>query len=86
MLIIRPTQFRGGQTLKAFGHTGTFYYSDGLSMGWGDISQMTLGQYQYLYIDGHDIGGQTLDYIDLTVTPEDVKHQICLNRKILFQK
>lgn len=73
------SQLRAGDILKTFNKTGTFYYS------LHKTGQDRLSDYHALREQGHDIGGHTLDYVDLTtLSYSDALSQICLNRRFLL--
>ncbi len=76
------TQYKGGEELARLKIGATFYYSSQSRVG----SKMSLSEIKTLYNIGHEIGGQSLYYEDLTKLDDaDIQKQICLNRKYLLQ-
>ena len=74
---------RAGDALKLKGVYGTFYYAQNI----GSNFRLSLNGYKQLFRDGHEVGGQTVNYLDFVDKAKDkIQDEICLNRKYLFDK
>lgn len=68
--------------LEKDGFHATFYISSGLT---GTEGFMTLEQLRGLYEDGNDIGGHTLDHVNLLdVRGAELKYEVCQDRMNLL--
>lgn len=75
------THFQAGEKLSELDVQATFYYSSESK----SRSKMAAWQVRKLDTLGHEIGGQTLFYVDLNVYDElEIQRQICFNRKWLI--
>ena len=70
--------------LEAHGMDGTFFVSSELV---GDAGHMTWRDLQALASDGNEIGGHTLDHVDLTtVSSTEARRQVCEDRARLMNR
>lgn len=75
------TQLVGAKILESRMLRGTFFYSRIKSVSGG----LSMNDYKYLYNRGHEIGGQTLNYIELfDVKARTAIDEVCYNRKDLL--
>jgi peptidoglycan/xylan/chitin deacetylase (PgdA/CDA1 family) len=71
-------------TLKTYGMKATYYIASGLVGGTGS---MTWPQVAALAQDGHEIGGHTIDHLDLTsLSVGSMRHQVCDDRVALADR
>lgn len=69
--------------LAAHGMQGTFYVPSGFV---GSSGYMTWAQVSALAAAGNEIGGHTVDHVDLpTVSADQARHEICADRDTLLQ-
>jgi peptidoglycan/xylan/chitin deacetylase (PgdA/CDA1 family) len=68
--------------LDAHGMHGTFYVISGRLGGTGNLSSSQIIEWQQ---QGHEIGGHTVNHLDLTtLAPDDVRRQVCNDRVALL--
>ena len=76
------SQLLARDMLDQKGVKGTFYVNSG-RIGAGPAF-MDLSQIRSIAAGGHEIGGHTVDHLDVTtLTPEQLRHQICDDRTAL---
>lgn len=74
------TQYQIFPQMIDHGLRGTFYVNTGL-MDRGDSSVMTWDELRRLAVAGNDIGGHTLDHVDLPTLPDTQKQtEVCRDR------
>lgn len=74
-------QLKASNMLDKYDFDGTFFYSRDFER------DMSLDDMKSLHQRGHEVGGQTLNYINLTsVLSATAIDEICLNRKFLLGK
>jgi peptidoglycan/xylan/chitin deacetylase (PgdA/CDA1 family) len=77
-------QYQARQILANHNMDGTFYVNSGRIGGAG---RLTWQQVNQLASDGNEIGGQSIDNLDLTtLSPTDLQHQICDDRTALINR
>ncbi len=77
-------QMTAATILNKYNVDGTFYINSGFV---GAPGYLTLANLQALKSAGHEIGGHTLSHPDLTtLSPDEVKRQICNDRSALLQQ
>lgn len=88
----QATQYRTKEPLAEHGMRGTFYINSGdvcvVFCGPGAF-EMTWGQIADMAADGNEIGGHTLNHIDLadpTISAEEKLRQICEDRQNLIER
>jgi peptidoglycan/xylan/chitin deacetylase (PgdA/CDA1 family) len=77
------SQYLAGPMLAARGMHGTFYANSGnvgtspRFLGWSQLQELAAA--------GNEIGGHTLDHVDLTaVSPSEAERQVCQDRRVLM--
>jgi peptidoglycan/xylan/chitin deacetylase (PgdA/CDA1 family) len=82
---VSADQYVAGSMLAAHGMKGTFFVSSNLTGKYRYY--MTWDQVQQLAAAGNEIGGHTLDHVDLrTVGPAEQRRQICDDRQNLIRR
>ncbi|HET6987978.1 MAG TPA: chitobiase/beta-hexosaminidase C-terminal domain-containing protein, partial [Kribbella sp.] len=77
-------QFQARQILANHNMQGTFYVNSGRIGGAG---RLTWQQVNQLASDGNEIGGQSVDNLNLnTLTPTELQHQVCDDRTALINR
>lgn len=75
--------FQVAAVLRQYDLQATFYVPSGLV---GSSAYMTWDQLLTLQEDGNEIGGHTLDHVNLgELEPSDLRHQVCDDRQALMQ-
>jgi peptidoglycan/xylan/chitin deacetylase (PgdA/CDA1 family) len=75
--------FQVDAVLKQYGLRATFYIPSGLV---GGAAFMTWEQLRALQVDGHEIGGHTLDHVNIgELDPASLRHEVCDDRQNLIQ-
>jgi peptidoglycan/xylan/chitin deacetylase (PgdA/CDA1 family) len=76
--------YQVGAWLKQYGLRATWYIPTGLV---GRPQYMTWKQLHALADDGNEIGGHTLDHVNVgDLAPEEARHQVCDDRQNLVQQ
>jgi peptidoglycan/xylan/chitin deacetylase (PgdA/CDA1 family) len=76
------TEAVAGPMLAAHGMHGTFYVNSDTV---GTSGHLTWGQLSDLYAGGNEIGGHTLDHVDLTtVSLDEAQRQVCDDRRQIW--
>jgi peptidoglycan/xylan/chitin deacetylase (PgdA/CDA1 family) len=77
-----PSQYAVGSVLASNGMRATFYVNSNLV---GTGSHLTWGQLAGLRAEGHEVGGHTLDHVDLLeVDSAEAQRQVCDDRAALL--
>jgi peptidoglycan/xylan/chitin deacetylase (PgdA/CDA1 family) len=83
------SQYRLAPTLAAHGVRATFYLNSGAIDTRGGFGTMSWAWAQELAAAGHEVGGHTLDHVDLmdpAVTAEEKQRQVCDDRARLVEQ
>jgi peptidoglycan/xylan/chitin deacetylase (PgdA/CDA1 family) len=76
--------FAAAATLKQYGLHATWYIPSGLV---GRQAYMTWEQLQALQNDGNEIGGHSLDHVNIAaLSAADLRHEVCDDRKNLMDR
>jgi hypothetical protein len=77
-------QWAARDVLNAHGMRATFFINSGRP---GKPRFMTLTQLRQLQADGHEIGGHTIDHVDVpTLGPDEQRREICNDRAALIAR
>lgn len=88
----QATQYRTKEPLAEHGMRGTFYINSGdvcVVFCGPDAFEMTWGQIAEMAAEGNEIGGHTLNHIDLTdptISAEEKVRQVCEDRQNLIER